>query len=303
MFEVSVIIPVYNAEKYIVRAIESIINQAYVGEVIVVDDGYKDGALEKCLELQKVYTKLKVLRHPEGENRGAGISRNLGIEYAIYPYIAFLDADDYCLEGRFTETKKIFESNELITVAYEPVGTVYENEEAKKQFCKWRKISVEQAEHYITNMRGGYKGKDFLNELLKGRKGSPCTLGITIEKKLLKNISPWFKGFRLHEDSEFWTRLAYYGYFSTSKSSRPIAMRWVHLENRISGRNYASAYLKEQELFNWAKKECENVEAKRLITKRYIYAQTQYYFRSSNKFVLLCCKMRYLFFITIDKLF
>ena len=88
---VSVMIPVYNAEKYVERAIKSCIQLSEVKEIIVVDDGYKDRAKEIVAEMIKEYPIIKLFEHPQNENKGAGLSRNLGIERATQVYIAFLE--------------------------------------------------------------------------------------------------------------------------------------------------------------------------------------------------------------------
>lgn len=63
-FRVSVVIPVYNAEKYVERAVMSALNQPEVCEVVVVDDGFKDGSLELCKKLAAQHTKLSYFNIP-----------------------------------------------------------------------------------------------------------------------------------------------------------------------------------------------------------------------------------------------
>jgi len=107
-FLVSVVIPVYNAEKFVERAIKSALAQAEVAEVIVVDDGFGDGAFDICAHMAAIEPKVKHIWHENRANHGAGAARNLGILHASYPYIAFLDADDYYLPNRFKHTKATF---------------------------------------------------------------------------------------------------------------------------------------------------------------------------------------------------
>ena len=106
--EVSVVIPVYNAAPYVRQAVESALAQPQVREVLLVEDGSPDNALEVCRELAAEYPRVALLRHPNGENRGAGASRNLGMLAAGSAFLAFLDADDYYLPGRFTIDERIF---------------------------------------------------------------------------------------------------------------------------------------------------------------------------------------------------
>ena len=89
---VSVIVPVYNAEKYIEECINSINCQTYQNiDIMLIDDGSEDGSFEKIKEIAK---KNPRIYYYQKEPAGAGTARNLGLEYAQGEYIAFLDADD-----------------------------------------------------------------------------------------------------------------------------------------------------------------------------------------------------------------
>lgn len=89
---ISVIIPVYNAEKSLDTCLQSIVEQS-VGdlEIICVDDGSTDGSYEKLAGWQQKDDRIKVLRQ---ENKGGGAARNLGLAKAAGEYIHFLDSDD-----------------------------------------------------------------------------------------------------------------------------------------------------------------------------------------------------------------
>lgn len=90
--QVSIIMPVYNAEKYLYRSIESVRNQNYGNwELLIVDDGSTDSSLKICQEQAKDEQRIKVICNKHG---GTAIARNTAIEKATGEYIAFLDADD-----------------------------------------------------------------------------------------------------------------------------------------------------------------------------------------------------------------
>lgn len=92
---VSVIIPVYNASRFLQRTIDSVLTQSFKDfELILVDDGSKDDSLDICNEYQKQDDRVVVI--PK-ENGGTSSARNMGIEHATKKYIAFLDNDDYVL--------------------------------------------------------------------------------------------------------------------------------------------------------------------------------------------------------------
>lgn len=128
-FTVSVIIPVYNAAAFVSQAVESALAQPETAEVLLIEDGSPDNALEVCEELASKFEKVKLLRHPNGENRGAGASRNLGMKNVKFDYIAFLDSDDYYLPGRFSVASKVFRLDPACEGIYEAVAMQIESVE------------------------------------------------------------------------------------------------------------------------------------------------------------------------------
>lgn len=90
---VSVVLPIYNVEKYLNRCVKSVVNQSYKNlEIIMVDDGSPDRCPEICEEWAKKDKRIKVVHK---KNAGLGYARNTGIENATGEYICFFDSDDY----------------------------------------------------------------------------------------------------------------------------------------------------------------------------------------------------------------
>ena len=90
---ISVIVPVYNVEKYLNRCVDSIINQTYKNlEIILVDDGSPDNCGKICDEYAKKDKRIKVIHK---ENGGQSDARNKGIEIAKGKYVGFVDSDDW----------------------------------------------------------------------------------------------------------------------------------------------------------------------------------------------------------------
>lgn len=75
--KISVVIPVYNAEKYVESAVNSALQQKETAEVILVEDNSPDNALAICTKLSQDNPRVRLIRHSDGENHGAGESRNL----------------------------------------------------------------------------------------------------------------------------------------------------------------------------------------------------------------------------------
>ena len=93
MINVSIIVPVYNAEKYLRTCIESIINQSLKEiEIILINDGSTDNSLNICKEYANKDNRIKLINKA---NEGVSIARNIGMEKAIGKYLTFIDADDY----------------------------------------------------------------------------------------------------------------------------------------------------------------------------------------------------------------
>ena len=99
---VSVIVPVYNVEKYLARCIQSVCGQSYQGlEIILVDDGSKDKSGVICDEYAEQDGRIKVIHK---ENGGLGDARNAGVEKAEGKYLLFVDSDDRIHENLVRDT-------------------------------------------------------------------------------------------------------------------------------------------------------------------------------------------------------
>ena len=96
MTKVSIIIPIYNAEKYLYRCLQSILSQKYNDwEAILVNDGSTDASLEICNSfLNNAELKFRLISQP---NSGVSVARNEGLSHASGEYVMFLDSDDYML--------------------------------------------------------------------------------------------------------------------------------------------------------------------------------------------------------------
>lgn len=90
---VSIIIPVYNVEKYIRECLDSVIHQTYTNlEILLVDDGSTDDSLAICREYERYDTRITVYHK---SNEGLGLTRNYGLAKVTGKYVTFLDSDDY----------------------------------------------------------------------------------------------------------------------------------------------------------------------------------------------------------------
>lgn len=105
---VSVVIPVYNTEKFVKKCVDSILSQTYQNiEVILINDGSKDNSL-KVLNEYKNNKKVKIFNQ---ENHGAAYTRNFGLKKAVGEYITFIDSDDYINKEYIEIYVKNFDKN------------------------------------------------------------------------------------------------------------------------------------------------------------------------------------------------
>lgn len=112
--KVSVIIPVYGAEKFVSQTIESVLNQTYQNwEIIIVDDGSPDKSIEICQQFTD--PRIRIVRQA---NRGLPGARNTGIRHARGEYLALLDADDIWLPTKLEQHVAHLESSPQIGISF-----------------------------------------------------------------------------------------------------------------------------------------------------------------------------------------
>lgn len=115
---VTIIIAIYNAEKYLDKTINSVLNQTYKNfELILIDDGSKDNSLEICEKYKNKDNRIRLIKQ---ENLGVSASRNKGLEIANGEFICFMDADDYIEQNMLEEYIGIYKkyNYDLIVSGY-----------------------------------------------------------------------------------------------------------------------------------------------------------------------------------------
>ena len=105
---ISVIIPVYNVEKYLVDCLESVVSQSYTNiEIILVNDGSTDNSCSICKRYQQADKRFRVI---DKENEGLSVARDIGIQVATGTYFATIDSDDiidrYYIEKMYRKIKQ-----------------------------------------------------------------------------------------------------------------------------------------------------------------------------------------------------
>ena len=259
-FKVSVIIPVYNAEKFLRTAVESCNTLEEVGEIILVEDGSPDNALELCKELIKEYSKVKLLQHPGGENKGAGASRNLGIKNSKFDYIAFLDADDVYKNNRFESDKVLFSKK--------GVDGVFNNSETllshKKYFDK-KALEVLKNTPCKSLLFPFFKGDFFIS-----------TNSITLKKSLIEKAGYFNENLKLHQDTHLWLKVFQLGKICPGNIENSVSLTREHDDRRIKNRNlkskgaFLTAVLNDFKTYKYVDK-----QFMKILLRRYIYNKSK----------------------------
>lgn len=129
--KISVIVPIYNVEKYLDRCIESILKQTYKNiEIILVDDGSTDNSGKMCDQFAKRDNRIKVIHKKNG---GMSDARNVGLDFVSGEYIAFVDSDDWISPVMFERLYSILKKYKTEIVVCEPIYA-YETYIDEQQF-------------------------------------------------------------------------------------------------------------------------------------------------------------------------
>ena len=140
MPKISIVVPVYNVEKYVDRCLRSLVTQTLQDiEIIIVNDGSQDKS-EKIIEKYVKENKNKI-KYYEKSNGGLSSARNYGLEYATGKYIAFLDSDDYVESNMYEEMYNLAkkENADMVECDY-----IWEWEFGKKIFDKRREYKTKE---------------------------------------------------------------------------------------------------------------------------------------------------------------
>lgn len=166
---VSIVVPVYNVEKYVERCIRSLLVQSYSNiEIIIVDDGSIDKSNQVCERLSQEDSRIKLYSQP---NKGVSSARNLGILHAKGKYITFVDSDDYVAEDFVKEGVSTLAEAELGVVNYQRTNVFHQN---FKPSSVSKSISFNQIETlrnilYGKPFAGHPWGKFYLTEIIKNK--------------------------------------------------------------------------------------------------------------------------------------
>ena len=201
----SIVIPVFNGEKTIVKALNSIVKQELKSfEVIVVNDGSTDNTLFEATKFLDEYPNLD-LTIISNVNRGRSVSRNIGVIAAKGDYICFLDADDEFKPNHLAEFSKAIEH-------YPNIGFFFADGETHRQDENWKQFSgflnrlMQRGNCWTTEGDYVLFNDDFSNVLAHGSLIPMCSTAIKREVLILSGM--FNPSFSVGEDFELWFRIS-----------------------------------------------------------------------------------------------
>ena len=229
---ISVVIPCYNAERYVAAAVRSVLAQRQAGlEIIVVDDGSSDGSVRL---LRESFPEIEVL---EQRNQGVSAARNAGIANARGEWIAFLDADDIWLPGKLDAQLRLLRSQPGARMAY----TAWQ---------EWPSSEPEPQPSFLEQLRGAGQGAP-------GRAGASgwiypellleCavwTSTVLAHRSLFNELGPFDTSMRVGEDWDLWLRVSRVS--EILRVCEPLALYRKHaasLTQRAPEHNYKAVVL------------------------------------------------------------
>ena len=272
---ISVIIPVYNVEKYIDQCIDSLTNQTYKDlEIILIDDGSKDNSGKICDEYAKKDSRISVIHK---QNEGVSAARNTGLELAKGEYVAFVDSDDFV------------DSNYILCMYNKMV-----EQDADMVFCKYTKVFdrrfVNVKEHLpksiVVNMNDE-SFVDFLAHFLNFKENIlGCCWRLLFKRKQLSGLR-FETNIRICEDLLF-----ILGYIFSSKRIASIdeQLYFYRQINSSACHSYKKGYLKNQLLLHKGLLNLfDSVNKKSLKSKFKIYSSLLCYYCFSNEIKFNVC--------------
>jgi len=209
----TVIIPLYNKEPYIKRALETVLNQTYDNfEIIIIDDGSTDEGVRIVSSIQD--TRIKVFSQI---NSGVSAARNRGALLAKNQYLAFLDADDTWEPNFLQEISNLIDEF--------PYAGIYATN--NKFIYPSGKVMLESFSDLFNGNNIGII-EDYFGLFAKIQKSPFSNSNLCIPKKIYDEFGGYKEGVKLTEDSDLWCRIALK--YDVAFSVKPLANYFVALE-------------------------------------------------------------------------
>lgn len=248
---ISIIIPVYNIDKYIARCLDSVINQSYTNlEIIVVNDGSTDETLNVLNQYLFKDSRIKIINK---ENEGVSKARNTGIDNAKGDYIGFVDGDDVIEKDMY---KTLLE----LMIKYN----------ASISHCGYQMVFPDRIDKYYgTEQLKIQNNFDGVKDLIEGKIIEPGTCNKLYHKKILSGIR-FNSDIRINEDLLF-------NYYAFSKSLKSVFLDIPFYNYMIRKGSASTSKWNENKIMDPIKVVEEmistekNQEIKNILKEKYVY--------------------------------
>ena len=250
---ISVIIPVYNSEKYIKECVDSVLAQTYKNyEILLIDDGSIDNSLSICNEYAKADSRVKVFHK---ENGGASSARNVGLDKAHGDYVYFLDSDDYIVTQTLEKCVVCARQNNADLVFFDG-SIISEGESYGGDYTHKR--------HYETNL--GYK---LMEELLLNNEFHVGTPFFFISVGVFRKNKLRFKEGVMYEDMLMSYQLFTFAQYCAHLDEKLYVRRYREnsvMTTKLTSYNYSSIV----DVFNSMIKFSANIEKNKVQNKHIV---------------------------------
>lgn len=197
MPRVSVIVPFFDAASYLECCIKSALTQTITDwEMLLVNDGSTDQSMRIAQRFANADSRISVLQHANGENRGVSCSRQLGLDHAAGEFIAFLDADDMFLPSKLERQLQDTDDHPRCGVFHTAVETIDENAAPFSGTTRFNEFSLKSKEYAF----------DEQPKFLQSH--AVCNSSTLIRRPLLDEISIGYSQLFQAEDFVLWVRLS-----------------------------------------------------------------------------------------------
>jgi len=188
MIRISIVIPAYNVDKYIVECVDSVLGQTkFPAEIIIVDDGSTD----QTAQLLERYDGETAIRVYHTRNRGLGLARNYGLRRASGEYVYFLDSDDILAKNFIENIEKIILANNYPDIVF------FSGQSFQEQDCLCSSLPK-----YERNITGFFERKDsYVREMYREKSFYSSACLYIAKKKLYENNNLKFRKI-IYEDEE-----------------------------------------------------------------------------------------------------
>ena len=258
---ISVIVPVFKAETYLEKCVNSILNQTYKNlEVILINDGSPDNCPTICDNLSKLDSRIKVIHK---QNGGVSSARNAGLKIATGEFLTFVDSDDYILPDFIEKSAaNITKNTDLIVAGH----TVIDDEKNVKKIT----LKTQNNANIMQNI------ENFMQFLIDGH------FDVLVDKLYKRSLIDFVfeEGLRLGED-----RVFNLNYFSKIKGSIETVDNagYIYVFNTNS-----ACHQKRDDVFETLK--ISLVKLKEFLINHFNTIQNENYFKLVSSFVALCIK-------------